>query len=158
LSLLTGGAFTTFASVRVERPAEGERASVARAGTIVVGRYNGVKSLAGTIGYGTWAEEPDGTVSAGASFLDSTFDRESDFRRLLRIHELGHALGYLHVASRMSIMNSAIGPEPTEFDRAAAVIAFQRPPGNVSPDTDPSFGSGTSFGAQRVMRWAPRVP
>ena len=70
-------------------------------------------------------------------FLDSRFDKNDDRRRLLRIHELGHALGQLHVETRPSIMNPSIGPEPTEFDRQAAVVAFQRPPGNVSPDADP---------------------
>jgi hypothetical protein len=40
------------------------------------------------------------------------------------------------VNARTSIMNPAIGPEPTEFDRQAAAISFQRPPGNQSPDKD----------------------
>jgi hypothetical protein len=39
-------------------------------------------------------------------------------------------------------MNPAIGPEPTQFDRDAAKIAFERLPGNRSPDTDPTFSSG----------------
>ena len=71
-------------------------------------------------------------------YLDRDFDRDDNRRRLLRIHELGHALGYQHVESRSSIMNPSIGPEPTEFDRAGAVIAFSRPVGNRSPDVDPS--------------------
>ena len=37
LSLLTGGTYTSFARVDIERPASGTRALVTRAGTIVVG-------------------------------------------------------------------------------------------------------------------------
>jgi len=158
LSLLTGGSYTAFADVAVERPASGQRVSVTRPGAIVVGRYNGIVSFAQTIGYGRWAEEPDGSVSGGAMFLDRTFDRDDSRRRLLRMHELGHALGCLHVESRASIMNPSIGPEPTEFDRTAALIAFQRPPGNVSPDTDPLFVSQGSSGLGGRLRWMSPVP
>ena len=157
LSLLTGGTYTTFARVEVERPADGERVTAWRPGTIVVGRYTGVVSTAGTIGFGQWAEQADGSISGGAAFLDREFDRVDSRRRLLRIHELGHALGYLHVTLRPSIMNPAIGPEPTEFDRAGAIIAFQRSPGNRAPDIDPSstpiFGSGPNGNT----RWAAPV-
>jgi hypothetical protein len=154
LALLTGGGYTSFYEVQVERPAAGERTSVARAGAIVVGRYNGVQTFARTIGYGRWAEEADGSVVAGAMFLDSGFDKSDERRRLLRIHELGHALGQLHVESRTSIMNPSIGPEPTEFDRQAGIMAFQRSPGNLSPDTDPAAAGGS--GAWGV-RWAAPV-
>jgi hypothetical protein len=154
LALMTGGTYTSFTEVKIERTASGERVSVARAGSIVVGRYNGVQTFAQTIGYGTWAESPDGTVVGGAMFLDSRFDKNDDRRRLLRIHELGHALGQLHVETRVSIMNPSIGPEPTEFDRQAAVVAFQRPPGNVSPDTDP--GTTVKTGPFNV-RWSAPV-
>ena len=99
----------------------------------MVGRYNGIVSLAKTIGYGLWSEQPDGSIGGGAMYLDRDFDRDDNRRRLLRIHELGHALGYQHVESRTSIMNPSIGPEPTEFDRAGAIIAFARPVGNRSP-------------------------
>jgi hypothetical protein len=144
LRLLTGGRYQQFTDVRVERPAAGEMASVLREGKIVAGRYDGIASLAQTIGYGTWAEQPDGTVVGGSMFLDHSFDRDDEQRRLLRIHELGHALGYTHVTSRASVMNPSIGPEPTAFDTAAAVIAFQRPPGNTAPDTDPAFTRASS--------------
>jgi hypothetical protein len=137
LALLTGGTFTAFANVQVERPSSGERVLVTRPGEIVVGRYDGIGGFDGTIGYGRWAEEPDGTISAGAMFLDRAFDRDDPRRRLLRFHELGHALGYQHVVSRSSIMNPSVSGEPREFDRQAAIVAFQRAPGNVSPDTDP---------------------
>jgi len=138
LSLMTGGTYTSFAEVKIEGPASGERTSVVRAGAIVVGRYNGVQTFASTIGYGRWAENGDGSVAGGAMFLDSRFDKNDDRRRLLRIHELGHALGQLHVETRPSIMNPSIGPEPNEFDRGGAIIAFARPVGNKSPDVDPT--------------------
>jgi hypothetical protein len=159
LAMLTGGTYTTFASVEVERPAEGARTFVMRPGSVVVGRYNGVVSLASTVGFGQWAEQSDGTVTGGAMILDRDFDRDDARRRLLRIHELGHALGYRHVTSRTSIMNPSIGPEPTEFDRFAATIAFQRPPGNRAPDTDPDSAPRSVFGISSGGRsvWAAPV-
>jgi hypothetical protein len=160
LALLTGNRFTAFSSVAVERPASGERASTLRTGTIVVGRYRGVQSLANTIGLGRWSTNGNTPeISGGAVYLDQAFDRSEDARKLLRIHELGHALGYLHVTKRTSIMNPAIGPAPTEFDRAAAMIAFERMPGNQSPDDDVKVtpkGSGGIFGNRRPV-WAPVI-
>ncbi|HEV3485813.1 MAG TPA: hypothetical protein VG106_10420, partial [Vicinamibacterales bacterium] len=157
LGLLTGNTFTSFASVEVERPSAGARVTVMREGRIVVGRYTDVASLARTIGYGTWSELPNGTVTGGAMFLDRGFDKNDERRRLLRIHELGHALGYLHVRTRVSIMNPSIGPEPTDFDRAAAVIAFQRQPGNRSPDVDPATSTGPAFATIGGGTWQPPV-
>lgn len=136
LAFLTGNTFTEFSSVSIENPGSGARVNTLRTGTIVVGRYKGVQSLANTIGFGRWATNDASEVIGGAMYLDSQYDSASQFRRLLRIHELGHALGYQHVTSRRSIMNPAIGPEPTEFDRQAALVAFQRLPGNQSPDSD----------------------
>jgi mannose-6-phosphate isomerase-like protein (cupin superfamily) len=51
---LTGGAFTSFASVDVERPNAGEKVNPMRSGRITVGRFTGVVSAANTIGYGRW--------------------------------------------------------------------------------------------------------
>ena len=142
LTLLTGGTYARYATVDVERPQSGEHVEAARGGKVVVGRYTGVSagpfgSTFETIGYGIWQEQPDGRITGGSIFLDRNFDHDDARRRLLRIHELGHALGYLHVTARPSIMNPSIGPEPSDFDRVAAGIIFQRPPGNTSPDTDP---------------------
>lgn len=158
LSLLTGGTYTAFASVTVERPSSGERVPVLRQGTVVVAEYNGIVSIAGTIGYGTWSETTDGAIVGGAMYLDRDFDHDDRRRRLLRIHELGHALGYRHVTLRTSIMNPSVGPEPTDFDRASAIIAFQRPPGNVAPDTDPTAAVSTRWASGEDARWAPPVP
>ncbi len=150
LALLTGNTYTTFTSIEIERPSGGARVNTLRAGQIVVGRYNGIVTLQKTIGYGLWSEQPDGSIGGGAMYLDRGFDRDDNRRRLLRIHELGHALGYQHVESRTSIMNPSVGPEPTEFDRAGAIIAFARPVGNRSPDIDPaSTALSASTGAGR---------
>jgi hypothetical protein len=137
LTLLSGGTYTAFESTTLERPAAGDIVSVKRPGKIVVGRYYSMPTMDGTIGLATWFEQSDGTVNGGVVFLDEPFDHNDNRRRLLRFHELGHALGYRHVTSRSSIMNPVIGPEPTDFDREAAMIAYQRPPGNRSPDRDP---------------------
>ena len=157
LALLTGGTFGSFASVQVEWPAAGERVGIRRSGTIVAGRYSGIRNLAQTIGYGSWAEQPDGTVVGGTMWLDRDFDRDDAQRRLLRIHELGHALGYGHVTVRTSIMNPSIGPSPTDFDRAAALIAFQRPVGNTSPDSDPAVGTSGFAVTDGSVQWRPPV-
>jgi len=158
LALLTGNTYTTFADVQVERPAGGTRVSPFRAGKIVTGRYIGITTYAKTIGYGQWAEQPDGTIASGANFLDRDFDKNDSRRRLLRIHELGHSLGYQHVESRISIMNPAVGPEPNDFDRGGAMIAFQRPVGNRNPDVDPSSTTGPFASGTGALRWsAPTV-
>lgn len=156
LALLTGNSFSAFSSVNIETPSPGSRVNTLRPGSIVVGRYRGVQALANTIGFGRWATNDTSEVVGGAIFLDRNYDRTSEGRRLLRIHELGHALGYSHVNTRISIMNPAIGPEPSEFDRQATVIAFQRMPGNQSPDSDivsaPRPPTGGIFGIRQVTR------
>ena len=95
-----------------------------RTGQIVVARYSGVRDQLNTIGFGGRSTRGS-TIRAGSIILDSDFDRTDRTRRLLRMHELGHALGYNHVVSRVSIMNPKIGPGPTDFDRTAARIAFR---------------------------------
>jgi Matrixin len=154
LFLLTAGNYTTFASVTVEWPNAGDEVAVQRTGSVVIGRYTGVRAMTNTIGYGSWAERPDGTIVGGSIWLDRDFDRDDARRRLLRIHELGHALGYNHVTARSSVMNPAIGPEPTDFDRAGAAIAFQRPVGNVAPDTDPGLSTRTFSVSEDAVRWS----
>jgi Matrixin len=156
LAALTGNTYPSFAAVDVERPTAGTRVIPIRDGRIVVGRYNGIVTFARTIGYGQWVETSEGTIVSGAMFLDRDFDKNDSRRRLLRIHELGHALGYQHVESRTSIMNPAIGPELNDFDRAGAMIAFQRPVGNRAPDVDPTSTSvSVSTGDRRLS--APTV-
>jgi hypothetical protein len=159
LRLLTAGTWTEFGSVTREAVAEDARVETIRPGTIVVGRYRGVQSLASTIGWGRWEAQGDGTVVAGALYLDRDFDANDERRDLLRTHELGHALGYMHVTSRTSIMNPSIGPEPTDFDRAATRIVYNRPVGNKAPDEDPGYsGSRPSFITDGSTHLGPPIP
>lgn len=126
LATLTGNTFRNFSSVNRERISAGSVVRVTQPNRIVVGRYRDVQRQLNTIGLGGRASRADGTITAAAILLDADFDQKNAARRLLRTHELGHALGYNHVQSRPSIMNPRIGPEPTDFDRRAASIAFQR--------------------------------
>lgn len=124
LSVLTDDVFREFAAVRRESAAPGGVVDVMRPGQIVVARYAGVRDQLATIGFGGRSTRGD-VIRAGSIILDSDFDRASPSRRLLRAHELGHALGYNHVQSRASIMNPRIGSQPTDVDRAVARVAFQ---------------------------------
>ncbi len=108
-----------------------------REGTIVVARFSGLAQATGYQGYGRSASRGDAIV-AGAIMIDRDFDAARGATvRALRVHEMGHALGYAHVTNRQSFMNAAAVYEPNDFDRDATRIAFQRVPGNQSPDRDP---------------------
>ncbi len=138
LPQVTGGTFSSFASVRVESPAAGSQVDVfSREGSIVVARFRGLSQGTGYWGYGRSASR-DNQVVAGAIMVDRDFDAaRGPYVRSLRVHEMGHALGYCHV-TRQSFMHPSAVYEPNDFDRDAVRVAFQRLPGNQSPDRDPS--------------------
>lgn len=127
LRLLTNNAFERFATIQYQPVRAGSSITIVRPAQIVVGRYQGLRRLAQTIGFGGRKARRDGAIVGAAILLDSDFDRTSGTRRLLRTHELGHALGFNHVKSRLSIMNPRIGPEVTALDRQIMMLAFQRP-------------------------------
>jgi hypothetical protein len=138
LPQMTGGNFPAFASVTRQTAGAGTTVNVYNAGVISVARYRGLEAATGYWGYGRAMWRGDGTVIGGAIMLDADFDKSgSRYRRSLHAHELGHALGYNHVTARPSVMNAAAELEPNAFDRDASRIAFQRAPGNRSPDNDP---------------------
>ena len=152
LPQITGNTFSAFASEDRERAAEGDRVPVSRNGYIVVARYEGLTTATGFWGYARWGSTA-GEVMRGIIMIDRAFDTSgSGFRRSLRIHELGHALGYNHVTARDSVMNAHARNEPNAFDRDAARFAFLRPPLNRSPDVDPDPFS-TNLRAPSMLIW-----
>ncbi len=138
LPLLSANQFTGFAGVQQETAAPGSRVRVSRPGEIVVARFEGLLAATGFGAYGRWATDGAGTVLGGIIMLDrGTDSTPNPLLRALRVHELGHAMGYDHVSAQPSVMNPSARLEPNEFDRSATRLAFQRPPGNRSPDIDP---------------------
>ena len=138
LGKLTGGAFKGFGSVNRHDSPSGGAVSLLNQGQITVVRMAGLTQATGYWGYGRFMAYADGTVVAGLVVLDRDFDRgTSQYRRSLRAHELGHALGYAHVSGIGSVMDPSGRQEPTSFDLDAFRIAFQRQPGNRAPDLDP---------------------
>jgi Carboxypeptidase regulatory-like domain len=142
LPQLTGGTFNDFAAVNMQESAQGTRVPLLNDDVITVSRMAGLTAATGFWGYGRWRFQSDGRVVGGIVMLDRDFDKStSGFKRSLRSHELGHALGYQHVTVRASVMNAEARTEPNDFDRDGARIAFQRSPGNRAPDVDPSSAS-----------------
>jgi hypothetical protein len=158
LALLTAGTWSDFSAVDRESAEPAQSVLTTRTGAIVVGRYSGIQGGANTIGYGRWAAQSDGTIVGGSVYLDRDFDVTSSQRVKLRTHELGHALGYMHVTAQTSIMNAMIGPDPTTFDRQAVRIAFARQPGNRAPDQDPAYTSPRTSITDGGVRWSQPVP
>ena len=141
LASLTAGRLAAFSAVRVEPVAAGQHVRMFRRGQIVVGRFRGVQARSGTLGYGG-RTTTGGDISSGAVILDADFDARAARRDLLRMHELGHALGFNHVESRRSVMNPRVGADLTDFDRAAIAHAF----------TDVSMASATPVIARQARR------
>ncbi len=157
-AILTDHQLGTFSSVTFETPDPGSRVNVMRTGAILVARSKGLTLGSRYWGYGRWATTSSGVVVGGNIMVDADFDGgDSQYKRCLRIHELGHALGYNHVdpSVRASVMNSAANYEPNAWDLQAVHIAFLRPPGNVSPDTDPS--SFTVNARTGAVIWSPPI-
>ena len=153
LPQLSGGQFPRFAHIDLRATDEGTNAHLLNDDVITVARARGLADATGFWGFARWRYEPDGTVTGGLILLDADFDAGlSPHKRALRAHELGHALGYQHVASRPSVMNISAHVEPTDFDRDACRIAFAREPGNRSPDVDPDAVAVNRLGAARWSR------
>ena len=130
LEVLSGGTFKRYGSVRFESPGVASQVRIVRNGDIVVGRFRGVRDSLKAVGYGGRTTRANGTITGGTVMLDEDYDQSTQQPRLLRMHELGHALGFNHVDSLRSIMNPTIGTEPTDFDRRVARIAFS----HITPD------------------------
>lgn len=141
LPQLSANVFTGFADVQRETAAEGDAVAGFRPGSVVVVLADGLTSGTGYAGYTRWAWNGAGEMVDAVIAIDRGFDGSSSaYRRTVRSHELGHALGYNHVTVRPSVMDATATTEPNQFDRDGARIAFQRPVLNRSPDADPRPG------------------
>jgi hypothetical protein len=72
-------------------------------------------------------------------------------------HEVGHALGFFHVADRQSVMypyapGTCPAVEPSAMEAYHSAIAYSRARGNTEPDQDPSTGPLSSSGAATGRR------
>jgi hypothetical protein len=157
LPQLTGGTFGAFEQVSRRTTPRGGRVVLLNPGVITVARVAGLSASQGTWGWSRWLYDSDGTVRGGIIMLDRDFERSaSAYRRSLRAHELGHALGYAHVTARPSVMNASGRVEPTDFDRDATRIAFQRQTGSRAPDIDPD--QDRSIQRTGPARWSQPLP
>ncbi len=155
LPQLTGNTFDQFADQQRETALEGDRVRVSRPGLVVLARYEGLTAATGYWGYTRWSWNGAGEMTAAIIMLDRGFDTSSSpFKRSLRAHEFGHALGYNHVTGRASVMNQAATIEPNVFDRDGAKLAFQRPPLNRTPDIDPDPFTGNLRARASQIYWA----
>jgi hypothetical protein len=139
LPQMTGGQFAGFAGTTRTTSAVGASVMMMVSGQITVGRFAGMTAATGNVGLSRWLYRADGEVVGGIVMLDRDFDTsDAATVRAVRTHELGHALGYSHVTVRASVMNPFVQAEPNPDDLAATRLAFMRPPGNKTPDIDPS--------------------
>lgn len=112
-------------------------------GTIVIhfsesdGRYSGPS----TVGTARTFWSGDRSISSAAIWL--RFERysgpsQTNVRRAVLGHELGHALGMGHMnGSTSSIMTPSVSSASlTSFDGDAGLLLYTRSPGNTSPDVD----------------------
>ncbi len=154
LPLLTGSVFQTFSSITT-LPISSGTVTLLVEGSITFARCSGLAAARNSAGYGQWQFRTDDVVTGGMLCIDRDFDlSESAVGRGVRLHELGHALGYQHVLRATKdkvLMNPSIEiNDVAPWDRDAARIAFQRPTGNRAPDHDPSSYSTNSM-TRRVM-------
>jgi len=125
LTDLTGGQLKAFAEIRIESASAGQVVKVLRSGQIVAARYRGVRSRTGSLGYGGRMTRGS-MITAAAVIIDRDADRNHKQCGVIRVHELGHALGYNHVESRPSIMNPRAAGGLTDFDREAIRTGYLR--------------------------------
>jgi hypothetical protein len=139
ISDLTGGHLTSLASISLQHSGAGATVPIMPSGQVTVARVQGMYAATGYGGYTRWEIGSSGNVQSASILLDTQFDNPtSAVASVLRMHEFGHALGLTHVTNRPSLMNPSAMGGPTDFDRQAMVVAWQRPIGNQSPDNDPS--------------------
>jgi hypothetical protein len=152
LPQLSANVFPSFSNVQRDTASEGDSVPGFRPGIVVVALADGLTSSTGYAGYTRWAWNGAGEMVDALIVIDRGVDGSgSAYRRTVRAHELGHALGYNHVTARPSVMDATARTEPNQFDRDGARIAFQRPVLNRSPDADPKPVVGTNARSTTLM-------
>ena len=138
LGELSGGAFRDFANVRITATPATGTVETQQAGAVFVARYDGLEPKTKFAGYTSWSWNGSGHMVRASMMLDRGYDATAPSlsRRALRAHEMGHALGWMHLEDRTSVMNPRNPSLPTDFDRMGATIAFNRLPLNRTPDVD----------------------
>ncbi len=160
LGALSGDTFTAFESIARQDSPQGTTVNVLEDDVITVMRVRGMENAIGAVGLGSALLLTDGTVVGGMVLLDRDYDQNrSGFGQQVRQHELGHAMGYSHVTSRDSVMNPVTGPRAiiNAADRLAAHVAFERPPGNRTPDVDPDAFTANPAGRRLVVKGPERM-
>jgi hypothetical protein len=142
LSDLTGGRFKLFDAISVLHDGASGPIPIQVSGRITVTRVTGLYAATGFGGFTRWEVTSAGEVTGASILLDTNYDiPASPYATTLRMHEFGHALGLSHVTTRSSVMNPNAMTAPTQFDRDATRLEWDRPLGNQSPDIDPSDSS-----------------
>ncbi|OFW02589.1 MAG: hypothetical protein A3I61_17465 [Acidobacteria bacterium RIFCSPLOWO2_02_FULL_68_18] len=156
LPLLTGGRFAGFSSVNLQTTAAGAPVPFdTGSNAIVVARYPGTATCRG---FTSIVYTGDYAVVAARLLLQVC---TGSLAGAVAAHELGHALGYGHVAGAASVMAATVTVDVTEFDRQAGTIAHQRAPGNRAPDVDPETATVNQplrFRAAGPLRVVPLTP
>jgi hypothetical protein len=136
LADLTGNEYRGFSSVQQITSSEGARVSLVSSGDIKVAKVRGLTNARNAIGLGGASSTPAGAVTLGLMMLDEDYDGRGSYAVHVRVHELGHALGWQHVTEGQSVMHPTDTSFTTQFDRDAGRLAFKRMIGSKSPDVD----------------------
>jgi hypothetical protein len=140
LRVLTDGQFIEFKDVTLASSQPEQRVDISDAPcsiTLAFFRQQQVDKDVRRYGYSGTGAGP--RITRGYILLDDELTIESAYGQAVVVHELGHSLGYSHVSSTRSIMGDdrMFVFTPTQFDRLALEVIYNRVPGWQLSDIDP---------------------